>query len=490
MEHFDAYQFVLCLIVFIILTASFTTLAAWLIKLYRKLISAGVNDEKIKQEYIKAQEKRPSIAGKVFDKLLLGLCCVVMLVMFGFSLSVTFNEGKITGDVPVLNVVKSNSMSYINERHSFLEQGEVNDQIQMFDLVFIHKLPAEDDLNVNDIVVYETDGYLIIHRIVAIEERNEKHPNERYFLLQGDANEVTDRFPVRYSQMKGLYAGERLPVIGSFVMFMQSPAGWLCVLLIIFAIVATTIAEKKIQEETNKRLMLLGLLTGTSTDASAQQSSALTTSACIAANETLATISTATDNAITNDSVTEQFTEDIYILDDRVALDAEGATEQSLNETVAMLDTEDFDQQLTSSQTEQDSDVDKFSSFGKGKSFAEKLATATEPLLSRYQQISDCLGKIKNIRVIRGRRFETYRCGNIAICRLSIKGKTLNAYMALDPMQYVNTKYIFENVSHKSIFKNYPMRIKLSSDRKTKWTKELVAIIAKHNGWIVEGKND
>ena len=243
MEHFDAYQFVLCLIVFIILTVSFTTLTAWLIKLYRKLISAGVNDEKIKQEYIKAQEKRPSIAGKVFDKLLLGLCCVVMLVMFGFSLSVTFNEGKITGDVPVLNVVKSKSMSYINDRHGFLEQGEVNDQIQMFDLVFIHKLPAEDDLNVHDIVVYETDGYLIIHRIVAIEERNEKHPNERYFLLQGDANEVTDRFPVRYSQMKGLYAGERLPFIGSFVMFMQSPAGWLCVLLIVFAIVATAIAE-------------------------------------------------------------------------------------------------------------------------------------------------------------------------------------------------------------------------------------------------------
>ncbi|MBQ9706496.1 MAG: hypothetical protein IJV78_01230 [Clostridia bacterium] len=490
MEHFDAYQFVLCLIVFIILTVSFTTLTAWLIKLYRKLISAGVNDEKIKQEYIKAQEKRPSIAGKVFDKLLLGLCCVAMLVMFGFSLSVTFNEGKITGDVPVLNVVKSKSMSYINDRHGFLEQGEVNDQIQMFDLVFIHKLPAEDDLNVHDIVVYETDGYLIIHRIVAIEERNEKHPNERYFLLQGDANEVTDRFPVRYSQMKGLYAGERLPFIGSFVMFMQSPAGWLCVLLIVFAIVATAIAEKKIQEEINKRLMLLGLLTGTTTDSSAQQSSALTTSACITANESLATISTDADNAITNDSVTEQLTEDIYILDDRVALDTEGATEQSLNETVAILDTEDFDQQLTANQTEQDSDVDKFGSFGKGKSFAEKLTTATEPLLSRYQQISDYLGKIKNIRVIRGRRFETYRCGNIAICRLSIRGKTLNAYMALDPMQYVNTKYIFENVSHKSIFKNYPMRIKLSSDRKTKWTKELVAIIAKHNGWIVEGKND
>ena len=97
----------------------------------------------------------------------------------------------------------------------------------------------------------------VIHRIVGIEEPNEKHPNERQFLLQGDAVENPDRFPVLYSQMQGIYEGERMPYIGSFLLFLQSPAGWLCVLLVVFTIIITPIVEKLIENEKRKRLALL-----------------------------------------------------------------------------------------------------------------------------------------------------------------------------------------------------------------------------------------
>ena len=127
----------------------------------------------------------------------------------------------------------------------------------MFDLVICHHLPAEDELELYDIVVYKQDDRYIIHRIVGIEEPNEQHPNERYFLLQGDAVEYPDKFPVLYSQMQGIYEGSRIPFLGSFVLFLQSPAGWLCVLLVVFAMIATPIVEKKIREEINKRILYL-----------------------------------------------------------------------------------------------------------------------------------------------------------------------------------------------------------------------------------------
>ena len=38
---------------------------------------------------------------------------------------------------------------------------------------------------------------------------------------------------------------------------MQSPAGWLCIILIVGAIVATPIIEKKIQREKNARCYVL-----------------------------------------------------------------------------------------------------------------------------------------------------------------------------------------------------------------------------------------
>jgi hypothetical protein len=40
---------------------------------------------------------------------------------------------------------------------------------------------------------------------------------------------------------------------------MQSPAGWLCVLLVLFVMIATPIIEKKILAEQKKRLSALGI---------------------------------------------------------------------------------------------------------------------------------------------------------------------------------------------------------------------------------------
>ena len=105
-----------------------------------------------------------------------------------------------------------------------------------------------------DIVVYQQDDLMVIHRIVGIEEPNESHPNDRYFLCQGDAVGTPDRFPVKYSQIKGIYRNEKVPFVGSFVLFMQSPAGWLCILLVVFALIATPIAEKKIWAVEEERL--------------------------------------------------------------------------------------------------------------------------------------------------------------------------------------------------------------------------------------------
>ena len=57
--------------------------------------------------------------------------------------------------------------------------------------------------------------------------------------------------------MRGIYYGERLGEIGSFFVFMQSPAGILCVLLIAFACIATPIAERKLKRAKSERIAIL-----------------------------------------------------------------------------------------------------------------------------------------------------------------------------------------------------------------------------------------
>lgn len=260
MSDFDIYVFLVCLIVFILLTSIFTWFTIYVIRTSIKLIDLGAEDEKIKTEYIKTiNANKRAKALSIFDKVFsLVLCCLV-IVFFGVSACVNIESTKKIGNAPIIQVVKSASMASRYEGNEYLFKYNIQDQIQAFDLITVHKLPDEKDLKLYDIVVYEIDDMLVIHRIIGIEEPNDKH-SERYFRLQGDAVHVPDKFPVTYSQMKGIYRGERVPFLGSFVVFMQSPAGYLCVLLVLFVMIALPIVDKKVLNHKLDRLKLIGFI--------------------------------------------------------------------------------------------------------------------------------------------------------------------------------------------------------------------------------------
>lgn len=253
MSGYDLYNFVLCAIVFTALTALLTYLIVKMVKMHIALVRLGQMDSEI----LKAQNEKKK-KGCVIDCIVSFVLCGILLLCFGFSLYVNVSEEKTFENIPTFKVVCSDSMSRIHKKNEFLKANKLTNQLDRFDLILTYKKPKEEDLKLYDIVVYEQDDKLmVVHRIVGIEEPNSSHPYDRYFLCQGDANEIPDKFPVRYSQIKAIYKDERVPFIGSFVLFMQSPAGWLCILLVVFAVIATPIAEKKINEEEKKRLAVM-----------------------------------------------------------------------------------------------------------------------------------------------------------------------------------------------------------------------------------------
>lgn len=261
MKGYDLYVFFLCLIVFTLLTALFVVMITWIVRLLIKAIRGGLEDEKIKKEYYKAQCGcgKDCISG-IVDKIISVVFCAFFAVFFIFALSLNLSEGKTVGDVPVMRVVQSGSMAKKYEKNKYLFENNLNDQIQTFDIIVTEKLPDEKDLKLYDIVVYEVDDVLVVHRIIKIEEPNVKHPDCRWFVLQGDNVQYPDKTPVLYSQMRAIYHGERIPYIGSFIMFMQSPAGWLCMLLIVIGSIAIPVVEWILNREREKRLIALGEL--------------------------------------------------------------------------------------------------------------------------------------------------------------------------------------------------------------------------------------
>ena len=253
MTSFEIYVFLLCFIVFSLLTAMFTYLLTSITKMEMDLIRFGHRDEEIKKQLNKKKKESRVLLwiGRIISLLL----CLIFVATFSFAVYIRATEERPANGIPSIKVVKSESMAEKNAKNKYLFENDLNDQLQMFDVVICRHLPAEDELKLYDVVVYKQDDMYVIHRIVGIEEPNEQHPNERHFLLQGDAVERPDIFPVLYSQMQGIYEGSRIPFVGSFVLFLQSPAGWLCVLLVIFAMIATPVVEKKMKEETDKRIL-------------------------------------------------------------------------------------------------------------------------------------------------------------------------------------------------------------------------------------------
>lgn len=253
MTAYETYVFILCFIVFSLFTLLFSYIIATFMTQKIKLIKHGLEDAEIKKEQEK-QAKTSRITTICVNVVSL-LVCVALLAAFAFSLHLQFTKDKAPNGIPSLKVVKTSSMATRNEKNTYLFKNNLTDQIQTFDLIITHHLPKEDEIKLYDIVVYKQNDTYVIHRVVGIEEPNEKHPDCRHFLLQGDAVLNPDQFPVLYSQMQGIYKGERVPFVGSFILFMQSPAGWLCIILILFAVIVTPILERKLENEVKARLI-------------------------------------------------------------------------------------------------------------------------------------------------------------------------------------------------------------------------------------------
>lgn len=249
MTGYEIYIFVLCLIVFVALTAFFATMITLYVKMQLKLIRGGLADEEIKRQ---SKDVKRNSALYLVEKIVSGLFLACAIVVFSLSLSVKINENKPVGH-SVVKVVKSRAMAEKDENNKYLFDNKLDNQIQMFDLIKVAPLPKESELKLYDIVVYEANGQMVVHRIVDIKEPDATH-SERRFVLRGDANAYSDKFPVLYSQMRGIYQGKRIPYIGSFVVFMNSPAGYLCIALLVCVVVAYPLIERKMKKETALRM--------------------------------------------------------------------------------------------------------------------------------------------------------------------------------------------------------------------------------------------
>lgn len=250
---------ILALIVTAIGVASFAAIFTILYVSFAKTtiseVNSGKRDIELLDEVIYEQQtkvkKRKEITGTIKSVIFFTFIGVITPI-FVFSLVNKF-QGNVTmlGDRSLM-IVASGSMSEKHESDLIFLQN-YNNQFQQYDVIVLEKVESFWSLKVGDVIAFRVDdGTNVIHRIRSIDYMSSS------FETQGDAVGKPDGYNPSFDQVVGRYVTKRIPLIGIFVIFFQSPAGIVTVLALLYCLLMIDSVTKKIDKAQNKRVEKLG----------------------------------------------------------------------------------------------------------------------------------------------------------------------------------------------------------------------------------------
>ncbi len=157
-------------------------------------------------------------------------------VFFIMTLISRFSSGAgalFLGDSAYL-VIATGSMSEKNKANDYLFDSSLglDDQFDAYDMIQIQRYASEVEVELYDVVAYKADdGTIIVHRIIEIDEDG--------YITRGDANAASDTGVtydghLSYEDILGHYEGSRVPGIGSIIVFLQSNAGIITIVSILY----------------------------------------------------------------------------------------------------------------------------------------------------------------------------------------------------------------------------------------------------------------
>ena len=108
------------------------------------------------------------------------------------------------------------------------------------------------------------------------------------------------------------------------------------------------------------------------------------------------------------------------------------------------------------------------------KSFRAKVSLSDTKERHYYEEVKKYLLSFKGVKDRMSWGCESFNYKRNKIAKLAIRGKTLNLYLALNPDEYVDSKYNFTDERESSKYQEVPFRFKIKSDRGLKWAFELI----------------
>ena len=111
------------------------------------------------------------------------------------------------------------------------------------------------------------------------------------------------------------------------------------------------------------------------------------------------------------------------------------------------------------------------------KSHTAKLIQSADGVKNYYSQIKNELMSYKGVRSRVSWKYESFSVGRATVAKLAVRGKNLSLFLALDPKNYVDTKYIIDDKSEVAAYEKTPLLYRIKNDRRLNYSKELIAAV-------------
>ena len=115
---------------------------------------------------------------------------------------------------------------------SVVLSGSMEPELQVNDMIIV---TAKDSYGVGDVVVYQSYGTLIVHRIISIDGEA--------VITRGDANQTPDP-AIKLSDIKGEVVAS-VPYVGLILSFIRSPLGIILILGTAFLLMERSFRKEK-----------------------------------------------------------------------------------------------------------------------------------------------------------------------------------------------------------------------------------------------------
>lgn len=153
---------------------------------------------------------------------------IIISIVLGFSIY-SWNAKSLSGNMLPMP---------FNLGSAIVLSGSMEPELSVDDLIFVS---SKDEYFVGDVVVFQDEYSLIVHRIIKIEGE--------VVTTKGDANDSADP-SIELKDIKGKVVGT-IPGIGGFISVIKSPIGVICIIGISVILLILSYSKEK-DEETEK----------------------------------------------------------------------------------------------------------------------------------------------------------------------------------------------------------------------------------------------